>query len=394
MQNIAIIGASYLQLPLVKKANELGYATHVFAWESGAVAKEYATKFYPISITEKEAILEVCQRIQPVAIVSIGSDLAVPTVNYIARRLGLVCNPEETDVISTNKYLMRKTFELAGVPSARYKLVDKCLSPEEGENLAYPVIVKATDRSGSRGVTKVTCPEMLQEAIDGAINESFEKRALIEEFIEGEEYSCECISYEGKHHFLAFTKKFVTSDGHFIETGHLEPAPFSDERAGAYKKTIFKALDALHIKYGASHTEFKVQHDGSIRIIEIGSRMGGDYIGSEMVRLSTGFDFVKMVIEAACGKTPVFERVCEPRSVLVRFIMNDLDRNVLGAVRSNSPQLLYSAVEFDKSNACPTDSSSRHGVFILVADRVGDLTSFFPNVPGGESGKNTASVRL
>lgn len=386
MQNIAIIGASYLQLPLVKKANELGYATHVFAWENGAVAKECATKFYPISITEKEAILAECQRIQPAAIVSIGSDLAVPTVNYVARKLGLVCNPEETDVISTNKYLMRRTFELAGVPSARYQPVDRCPSPKKGEDLAYPVIVKATDRSGSRGVTKVTCPEMLQEAIDRAINESFEKRALIEEFIEGEEYSCECISYKGEHHFLAFTKKFVTSDGHFIETGHLEPAPFSDEQAKDYKKIIFKALDALHIKYGASHTEFKVQHDGSIRIIEIGSRMGGDYIGSEMVRLSTGFDFVRMVIDVACGRAPVFERVCEPRSVLVRFIMGDSDRHVLETVQSSRPQLLYSAEEFDKSNVRPTDSSSRHGAFILAADRAADLAPFFPNVFSGENG--------
>lgn len=393
MQNIAIIGASYLQLPLVKKANELGYATHVFAWEKGAVAKEYATKFYPISITEKEAIFEVCQIIQPVAIVSIGSDLAVPTVNYVARRLGLVCNPEETDVISTNKYLMRKTFELTGVPSAQYKLVDKCPNPEEGESFSYPVIVKATDRSGSRGVTKVTGSEKLQDATERAIKESFEGRALIEEFIEGEEYSCECISYEGRHHLLAFTKKFVTSDGHFIETGHLEPASFSDTQVETYKEIIFKALDALHIQYGASHTEFKVQHDGSIRIIEIGSRMGGDYIGSEMVRLSTGFDFVKMVIDVACGRAPVFERVCKPRSVLVRFIMNDSDRDVLEAIRSNRPQLLYSAEEFDKSNACPTDSSSRHGAFILVADRVVDLAPLFPYLSSEEIGKTTLPIR-
>ena len=64
MKKIAIIGANEFQNKLVLKAKELGIETHVFAWEDGAVAKENSDFFYPISITEKEKILEICKKIK------------------------------------------------------------------------------------------------------------------------------------------------------------------------------------------------------------------------------------------------------------------------------------------------------------------------------------------
>ena len=74
MIRIAIIGASYLQLPLVKKAKEMGLETHCFAWDEGAVCKDFVDFFYPISILEKELILEVCRNKSIDGIVSIASD--------------------------------------------------------------------------------------------------------------------------------------------------------------------------------------------------------------------------------------------------------------------------------------------------------------------------------
>ena len=62
-KNLAIIGASYLQLPLIEKAKEMGYTTHVFAWAANDVGEEAADYFYPISIVEKEQILDVCRKI-------------------------------------------------------------------------------------------------------------------------------------------------------------------------------------------------------------------------------------------------------------------------------------------------------------------------------------------
>ena len=92
MKKLAIIGASYLQLPLILKAKDLGLETHVFAWAAGDVGEEAADHFYPISITEKDLILEECRKIGISGICSIASDLAVLTVNYVAENMGLTGN--------------------------------------------------------------------------------------------------------------------------------------------------------------------------------------------------------------------------------------------------------------------------------------------------------------
>ena len=165
---------------------------------------------------------------------------------------------------------------------------------KELSGFSFPIIVKPTDRSGSRNIMKLESLEGVLEAVNAACESSFEKKAIVEEFLVGKEYSMETISYNGKHTYLATTKKFTTGAPNFIETGHIQPCDLSDEIIEKAKEIVFSALDALHIENSAGHSEFKVDENGNIRIIEIGARMGGDCIGSDLVYLSTGNDFVKI----------------------------------------------------------------------------------------------------
>ena len=71
MKKIVIIGANDFQKPLIIKAHEMGYETHVFAWREGATGAEDADYFYEISITEKDEILDVCRKIRPQAVATI-----------------------------------------------------------------------------------------------------------------------------------------------------------------------------------------------------------------------------------------------------------------------------------------------------------------------------------
>ena len=196
---------------------------------------------------------------------------------------------------------MRKAFEKNGDPSPLNYRSDE-INEEIINNMKFPLIVKPVDRSGSRGITKIQKKEELKDAIRIAEEVSFDKRAMVEEFIEGQEYSVEYISWQGKHTFLALTQKFTTGAPHFIETGHMQPAEVSDTILENIKRIVEHALDTLGVKFGASHSEIKIDQDGTIKIIEVGARMGGDCIGSDLVKISTGYDFVDMVIDVACGK--------------------------------------------------------------------------------------------
>lgn len=362
-KDLAIIGASYLQLPLILKAKEMGYKTHVFAWAANDVGEKEADVFYPISIVEKEEISRKCREIGVCGVCTIASDLAAITVNYVADALGLVGNSLKATAQSTNKHLMRLCFERNGDPSPKSILVDADTDLSQLD-LAYPVIVKPTDRSGSRGIWKLESSEGLKAAIANSMSEGFEKKALVEEFAEGDEYSVEYISYRGEHHFLAMTKKYTTGAPHFIETGHLEPAPVDDNTLNRVKKIVPHALDSLELENGASHTELKIDADGNIRIIEIGGRMGGDCIGSDLVRYSTGVDFVRCVIQVACGEKPDLTPVCTPQPVEVRFIFTDSDLADFEKIK-NSDRLLKIVDYHPENIGKTTDSSNRAGCYII-----------------------------
>lgn len=378
-RRIVIIGASELQNPLILKAKEMGYETHVFAWEAGDIGETTADVFYPISITDTEQILEKCREIRPDAVATIASDLAAIAVNKTANALGLPSNPPETAVIATNKYAMRQAFLNEGIPVPAFLKA----APEDDfsvvKQMHFPIIVKPTDRSGSRGINKLMTMDGLQEAVALAAGESFERKAIIEEYIEGHEYSCECVSQNGEHHFLAITRKFTTGAPHFIETGHLEPSGLSPETVHEVKKQVFRALDALHITTGASHSEFKVMPDtGEIRLIEIGARMGGDCIGSDLVQLSTGVDFVKNVILAAAGEPLDLMEGNRHPCAAVRYIFNQKDLDHYRKVSEMYADRIvrHSEIHFSADRAV-SDSSTRAGFYIVTgenADIVCELT--------------------
>lgn len=300
MKKLAIIGASYLQEPLVRKAKEMGLYSICFAWRDGATCADICDKFYDISIIEKEEILKVCREEKIDGICTIASDVAAPTVAYIAEALGLCGNTYDSAIRANNKYLMRNALAKAGVPCPQYL---KVTSPSDLDisKFQIPLIVKPSDRSGSLGVTKINKMEELPSAIERALSLSFKHEAMVEEFIEGREISVEFISYQGTHYPLQITDKVTTGAPHFVELAHHQPSSLPADMFEYIYDITRKALDALGITNGASHSEYKITKDGRVVVMEIGGRMGGDFIGSDLVRLSTGYDFVKGVIEVALG---------------------------------------------------------------------------------------------
>ncbi len=380
MKKLAIIGASYLQEPLIRRAKDMGLETHVFAWAANDVGEKIADHFYPISIVEKQEILDKCREIGIDGVCTIASDLAAVTAGYVANGIGLPGNSPESIEAASNKHVMRECFERNGDPSPKSILVQS-VADLEGVDLQFPVIVKPTDRSGSRGITKLGSAEGLPEAIEHAKEQGFLKQALVEEYATGQEYSVEFISYAGEHTFLALTHKFTTGAPHFIETGHVEPAPVSDEILGRIKQVVVHALDSLGIRYGASHSELKVSSDGTIRLIEIGGRMGGDFIGSDLVYLSTGVDFVEGVIRIALGERPDTE-VKRHKAAAVRFVFDRNDVDMLDRIRAEHPEYLVREDVHEITGEEVTDSSTRFGYYLLCADTVRELWPYLPEQEG------------
>ena len=368
MAKIAIIGANYLQLPLVTKALELGHDTICFAWEKGAVAKEICTRFYPISVTEKEKILDVCKKEKIDAILTIASDVAMPTVSYVAKKLNLVANTIESTLKATNKYEMRIALKKHKLKVPKFiKVTDYHSSSIKDFN--FPIISKPVDSSGSKGVQIVGEKKDVENSVKEASQYGLSKEVILEEFIVGKEISVETISYNGEHTILAKTEKVTSGPPNFVELEQHQPYD-----GGVLELQIneisLKVLNALGIEFGASHIELLITSKNEIYIIEVGGRMGGDFIGSHLVELSTGYDFLKGVIDVALGSFSKPNLRAQKKYSGVYFLSSE---TLWVSEMINSYK--FSAVAFEQSepNTKLKCSGDRFGYFMYQTNEIEEV---------------------
>jgi biotin carboxylase len=362
---LVILGTNEYQNPLIVRAKELGYETHVFGWKTGATGETTADVYHNVNIMDYETLWEEVQKVDPCGVASIASELAMHPMNYLLRKMRIPCNSLETETIATNKYLMRCAMRDGGVDGPRFALVeegfDKCVLVD----FEYPLIIKPVDLSSSRGVMKINAPEELDEAIDYAMGWSKTKQCILEEFIEGPEYSGESIAYNGEYKLLVVTEKSTTGVPHFVETGHKQPATLSPEMLKKVEETLYKAFASMGIKYGAVHPEFRITKEGRICFMEIGARMGGDCIGSDLVPISTGYDFMRMVIACGCGKAPSFEKIRELKEARIKYIITKDDLAEYERIKNEEPEIITRSSEIKELSDNPIlKSADRSGYYI------------------------------
>ena len=364
---LVILGTNEYQNPLIVRAKELGYETHVFGWKTGAIGENTADVYHDVNIMDYETLWKEVQTVDPCGVASIASELAMHPMNYLLRKLGIPCNSLETEKIATNKYLMRCAMRDAGIDGPRFTLVEEDFKKEVLKDFEYPLIIKPVDLSSSRGVMKINSEAELDDAIEYALGWSKTKQAILEEFIEGQEYSGESIAYDGKYKLLVITEKSTTGAPHFVETGHKQPANLSPELFEKVEKTLYRAFASMGIKYGAVHPEFRITKEGRICFMEIGARMGGDCIGSDLVPISSGYDYMGMVISIGCGKEPNFEKIQEPKIARIKYIITKEDLQEFEKIKKEHPERIKRQSEIkDLSDAPILKSADRAGYYITA----------------------------
>lgn len=289
MKKLAIIGAEVTAQSYAVNARMMGIETHGFAWEKGAVAKDDFDFFHPISIFEKEQIVEECRKVGINGVVA-STELTIPIASYVAKELGLNGIPPEVANVITDKFRNREvTRHVVGLHHPLYAHVS---SVEDALvlDVNYPVIIKPVAEGGKRGVTVVHSRDELVMAMEYAASES--KRGyevLIEEFLgSGIECSVESLSYHGQHLVVQVTEKISSGPPHCVELGHLQPARIDAAMRVQIQSVISDSLTALGYTNGPCHTEIKII-DGKIFLIEFNARPGGDFITYPLVNLSTGY---------------------------------------------------------------------------------------------------------
>lgn len=323
MKKLMVLGAGILQIPIIKRAREMGFYVIATDGDPNACGFQYADKPIVADIVNEEVMLEIARDEQIDGVIHPCSEVSMNVMGRINDELGLSGITREQAIRATNKHLMRKVFEAGNAPSPKSILTESAGNAWNHfcNDFKNNAILKPSRNSGSRGIAKVVKGITKEEFIrlyKIAFDESRDKSVLIEQFIEGSEFSVEIIVWDGKINLLQVTDKKTTEEPHFVELGHNQPSCYSEDIVAAIKDAAVLGVKALGVNNCACHAEVKVQ-SGEAYLMEIGARLGGDFISTELTHLSTGINMVAAAIDCALGIEPCLEPKGEIHSVCIRY---------------------------------------------------------------------------
>lgn len=324
MKKLLVLAAGLLQISVIKKAREMGYYVIAADDDPNAPGMALADKaIVPGGLMDEAKMVAIAKEEQVDGVIHPCSEVAMNVMGRINDELHLCGISKEIAIRATNKHLMREAFEKYGAPSPKSILTKDeedawCIFREEFDTNA---ILKPSRNSGSRGIAKVEKGISKDEFVllyRRALDESRDHQVLIEQFIEGPEFSVEVIVWKGEPHVLAVTDKKTTEAPYFVELGHNQPSVYPEEIQQKLKDGAVAGCKALGLTNCAAHCELKIQK-GEAYLMEIGARMGGDFISTELTHLSSGIDMVAATVNVVLGVEPNLKPVEEKHGVAIRY---------------------------------------------------------------------------
>lgn len=371
--SILIFGAGVNQLTLIRAARGLGLQSVVLDVSENVPGRELADYFYCVAGDDYEATREIAARHAVSGIVTSQMEKPMRLMARLAAEMGFIFHSPEVTERSLDKWLMKQAFLQAGVPCAAGMLIRPGEAPAAerltSQGLRFPLILKPRDATSSQGVFKVDAFEDIERYLPVARSFSRAGQAIVEEFLEGAEYSVESITCCGKTTVVQITEKFVTPFPYTVEMGHLQPAELTDEAEAAVRETVVRAIAAIGIDNSASHAELKLTKNGP-RLVEIGARLGGDFISSCLVTSSCGVDMDRAAIQVALGQLPGLEKKWNKYSCIKYAQLPAGERVVrvgLWQELLEKPDVVFAHVNINPGDTVPaiTQSKDRPG-FVIV----------------------------
>lgn len=369
-KTIMVFGVGELQKSIIERAHKMGLFVVGIDPCSDAVCKDDCDAFEVVGGQDLNRTIEVCQKYNVNAIVTAATDKPLVMMANVAEKLNFPFYSMQTATWSTDKYQMKQRFVEGGVPCAQGRLIS---SADEAKGMEFPIIVKPRDNSGSRGVKLCRNEDELQDSVSEALENSHLTTVLVEEFIEGREFSIESLHYDGKSEIIQFTEKKTTEFPYNVELGHKQPANLTDDQRQQIGVIINKIAECMQFENCPSHTELKV-NDRGIFVIETSPRLGGDYITSTLTPLSTGINLEDQLLHIALGESVDTKTGRKEKASAVCFFsfpegMVELMSAEIYNI-SNWPHIVGFDLKIhvgDNVNRI-TSSLNRYGQFIVVAD--------------------------
>lgn len=266
---------------------------------------------------------------EPIRAVAAFVGHSVPAAAAVASELGLPFISEQAALTVRDKYAMRQAFEAEGIPQPAYGLARTLAEATvEAERIGFPVVLKPLVDNDTGYLRRVDDIDELTEhfatiqrgAWAGIVQnplyvwavDRYEFAIIVEQYVPGAEISVESVVVEGRAHVIAIHDKPSPSTGpYFADVHYVTPSRLPEEVQERVVELVSAAHRGMGVETGATHTEFRIEEDGTPRILETAARIGGGPV-YQSVLLSTGVDLVAAVLDIASGRNPELDPRPEP----------------------------------------------------------------------------------
>lgn len=322
MKKLLMLGGGFLQKYVIRKAKTLGYYVLCLDADPNAVGFAIADEHAVINIVDEEACLAYARDKQVDGVLTAATDFSVLTMSRIAEELHLPGINYQSAKVIKNKALVRKRLFEANADDTgiSYEIDSVDDIADILPKIKFPVMMKPVDGSGSRGASKVEKAEDFVKAAEFAMNGSITHRAVAEPFIEGKEYGVESFVDNGVIHVLGVMQKDMTLPPYYAELGHAIPSGLTPELETKVKSCVYRAIFALGVNHGSVNMDLLITNEGNVHIVDVGARMGGNLIGSHIIPMGTGIDYMGNMIRAAVGDATNWKPEWQPKPVATKLL--------------------------------------------------------------------------
>ena len=245
MKSILVFGAGELQESLIMTSKQKGIYTVVIDPDENPYSKGQADKFLVVAGNDFKTTKSVVKEYKIDGIVTSSTDKPLRMMSRIAREFSFKFPSQESIEIVTDKYLMKKCFQKNKIPCADGFLSDDINDLFKLKDYAFPVIIKPTDNSGSRGVILCNNLEELYNNFKIAMKFSNNGKVLVEEYIEGKELSIESLTFGEKTFIIQYTDKIVSPFPFNVEMGHIQPANITKKQKEKIDELVKQTISAI-----------------------------------------------------------------------------------------------------------------------------------------------------
>ena len=377
-----VLGGTVPHKEMIIQLKDRGYYTILVDYLDDSPARDEADLHIQKSTLDKEKVLEISREYDAELIICGCVDHANITACYAMEHTGKVPPYSyDTALNITNKGYMKKVMMQENIPTSKYIYADKNENVDfDNLNLRYPVIVKPADSNSANGVRKADCREDAEKYLKDAANISRNGRAIIEEYVTGQEISAYCFIKDKKAKLLMTAERISTMDGadEIIKCyASIAPARISKAAEAEAERISTQIAQAFDLDNTALFFQGIVNGD-RIDVIEFAPRIGGG-VCFKTIKENTGFDVISAIIDSWEGKKVSFDTYNSPSKLLVVNTIYGKDsvfdhiEGVNDILNSNDAIAFYQirtqGDRIDNSRA----SSSRTAFFIVKANGESDL---------------------